>query len=456
MCLPIRSNGPIVLQSNVDRTRFQQEVREALADNRLTRQEFTSLAQKFNHDFTDTSYGQGVLSRLLTETQTINTDIDTAFSRNSSGITVNPQLRNALMGLKKESPYTNEVFANGSENVRDKWNEKFDTPFDQNNVIYTAPDPNNPQNKVSITHAQLEAARTNNDTDTVNRFTASNVEVQFTGGKPRASNNGTEGSLGRTRTGAEVVVDKQNLGGFVCDHNAHINNALLASGARNLTSAGFIHIPENPVPEQFYDVLGTGIKGNVESLQNTVPANQPIRIMLTSFTQFDYVQDNATSRYLIGNGTGNNFGIRRPSAEVQRNLNAMMQDKLGARFVGVQDNRIVYQIPGQNGNPARRVELSLVRLPVDNDTTSTNAPGNPRGDGTQRLLTDTFRAVNPNAIISLGVGQYENPDRYIIETQSEGLTDMTPGSTPPTYPGNPPGKLENSGLADIYRTQMKP
>ena len=456
MCLTIRPNSPILLQDNVDRTKFQQEVREALADNRLTRNEFTSLAQKFSHN--DNSYGQGTLSRLLTEAQTINTDIDTAFSQNSSGIRVNTQLRNALMGLKKELPYNNEIIANGSENVRDKWNEKFDTPFDQNtdNIIYTSPDPKNPQNTVSITHTKLEEARANNNTATVNQFTASNVEVHFRSNYSDPDDNGNQGSLGRTRTGAEVVVDKQNLGRFVCDHNAHINNALLTSGATNLTSAGFIHIPENPVREQFYDVLGTGIKGNVESLQNTVPANQPIKIMLTSFTQFGSVQDNATSRYLIGNGTGNNFGIRRPSAEVQRNLNAMMQDKLGARFVGIQDNRIVYQVPGQNGNPARRVELSLVRLPVDNNTTPTNTPDNPRGDGTQRMLTDSFRAVNPNAIISLGVGQYENPDRYIIETQSEGLGSMTPGSTPPTYPGNPTGRLENSGLADIYRNQMKP
>ncbi|MEZ0371771.1 MAG: hypothetical protein ACAI44_21945 [Candidatus Sericytochromatia bacterium] len=250
--------------------------------------------------------------------------------------------------------------------------------------------------------------------------------------------------LGRTpNTGARVTIDPQgDAGGFLCSHVLRLNTEFRAQNP-NLVS-GFIHIPQHPQSnDQLSEVVGMGIRGIADQHRPEVT------IMLTGFTHFEKITNNASGDFLFGDGTNDtadSFGFRPPHTD---NINGMMRTQFGEPSQPPTDMVRNGQTVGrtytyhQPDGTTRTINLAFVRLPVDEHFDNSSGPNNLPGDGTGDTLRSAYQTVRPDAILSLGVGVYgsNEQDRYEIEVNAPGYHEAH-------YSGDP---QPNNSLGDIYR-----
>lgn len=260
--------------------------------------------------------------------------------------------------------------------------------------------------------------------------------------------------LGETPdTGARIGVNTEGSAGtFLCSHVTRLNAEFRTQDPALVS--GFIHIPENPTTEQLSEVVGMGIRGVVEE-RNTPETT----VMLTGFTQFANITDNATSRFLFGDGTrtdADSFGFR-PETQVadqpaRQNLDAMMERQFGppASVTPFERNNQPVGLSYTYTNPPRTINLALARLPVDEhvDDESTGE-NNLAGDGTGNTLRHAYETVRPDAIISLGVDGGLPDDRYALEVNGSAFTGFR-------GKGTPPDSAHNDSLANVFRRRMQP
>ncbi|MFN4149883.1 MAG: hypothetical protein ACK4IX_02985 [Candidatus Sericytochromatia bacterium] len=221
---------------------------------------------------------------------------------------------------------------------------------------------------------------------------------------------------------------------FLCGHVSRIINELKIKDS-NLKISGFIHIPQYPSEESFYEVLGLGIMGILEKLKN----KNNITIMITGFTKFKKVTDNYTSKYLFGDGVSENiesFGIKIPNKDIINKINHLIskisKEKL---IVSIESNYLKISIKEYYLN------LFFVRLPVDENMDK---------DTTGTILKESYKIINPNAILSFGVGIYPdiNPEQntYHIETISYGMKNA--------FYNTSDKFIKNEDLIEIYKMNI--
>lgn len=251
-------------------------------------------------------------------------------------------------------------------------------------------------------------------------------------------------ALGSTPlTGARVTLDSQgDAGDFVCSHVMRIDTELRTKHPELVS--GFIHIPEHPNLDQTAEVVGLGIKGVSEKFANQAE----VTVLLTGFTHFDTVTDNASGKFLFGDGKADSldsFGLRAPESAT---MDAMMEQQFGKAakiepmIVKGETVGRSYTYVGADGK-SRTIHLAGARLPVDNKLDAkSSGPNNPAGDGAGRIVREAYSAVRPDAIISLGVGVYDQTDRYEVEVNASGLKGGH-------YHGKP---RANPSLGDLYRS----
>ncbi|MGV3523894.1 MAG: hypothetical protein ACO1RX_06685 [Candidatus Sericytochromatia bacterium] len=252
-------------------------------------------------------------------------------------------------------------------------------------------------------------------------------------------------------TGARIGVNTEGSAGtFLCSHVTRINAEFRTQDPALVS--GFIHIPENPTTEQLSEVVGMGIRGVVEE-QNAPETT----VMLTGFTQFANITDNATSRFLFGDGTrtdADSFGFR-PETQAagqpaRQNLDAMMERQFGlpASVTPFERDNQPVGLSYTYTNPPRTVNLALTRLPVDeyvNDEST--GENNLAGDGTGNTLRQAYASVRPDAIISLGVDGGLPDDQYALEVNGSAFTGFR-------GKGVPPDSAHNDSLANVFRRRM--
>lgn len=267
--------------------------------------------------------------------------------------------------------------------------------------------------------------------------------------------------IAKTKTGAKIYAhtdSKEDGPGkatdYLCGHVFRVGTEMKTEG---LQYTGFIHIAKSPKENQYFDVLGTGIKGFVDKM----PDKNPIDIMVTGFTQFPGVKDNPTGRLLFGDGISINlesFGLKKPNTE---SIDKMMKDKFGSPSQPIQPyyhtdnsgNKIeagrTYTYNDKETVKKRTINLSFVRLPVDQDFANTvAADNNPIGDGTGNILKKAIKDIKPDALISFGAGKNKTSE-YNIETITYG---MQPKGA--VYE-NQDKFITNEDLVKIYREQLK-
>lgn len=267
--------------------------------------------------------------------------------------------------------------------------------------------------------------------------------------------------IAKTKTGAKIYAhtDSKEDGtgkatNYLCGHVFRVGTEMKTEG---LQYTGFIHIAKEPKENQYFDVLGTGIKGFADKIKDT----NSLDIMITGFTQFPGVEDNPTGRFLFGDGVSTNldsFGLKKPDTE---SIDKMMKDKFGSPSQPIQpyyhtDNsgnkieagRTYIYKDKETGKP-RIINLTFVRLPVDKDFTNTvPSDNNPVGDGTGDILKRAIKDIKPDALISFGAGKNKTSE-YNIETITYG---MEPRGA--VYE-NHDKFITNEDLVKIYREQLQ-
>ena len=249
--------------------------------------------------------------------------------------------------------------------------------------------------------------------------------------------------IGQTKSGAKLYVNtKGNAGSFLCSHVMRLTTEMKKE--RPDLISGFIHIPRDPKDDnQTAEVIGIGIKGCFDKLED----KKEVNIMLTGFTQFGkIVPDNSTARFLFGDGVSiemSSFGFIKPKLE---NIDQIMRSQFSDIGESLPYSADGAEVGRTYTAGSRKINLILVRLPVDADFTNTeDADNNPAGDGTGNLLKASVEKTAPNAIISLGVGLYgkDETDCYKIEVNAPGMSQAVYNDPIPT---------ENTDLEEIYRT----
>lgn len=255
--------------------------------------------------------------------------------------------------------------------------------------------------------------------------------------------------LGTTpNTGARVTLDRKgDAGDFLCSHIMRLNTELRTANPKLVS--GFIHIPEHPNLAQTSEVVGMGVKGVADKFKD----KSEVTVLLTGFTHFGSVTDNASGRFLFGDGTSDSldsFGLREPKTDT---ADAMMEQQFGKpKSVApmVRDGQTVgrsYTYDAGDGK-TRTINLAFARLPVDDNLDATaTGPNNPAGDGAGDILRDANSRLKPDAIISLGVGVYgqHEQDRYEVEVNA-------PGMSGGNYTGKP---IPNPSLGAVYKDAFK-
>jgi len=267
--------------------------------------------------------------------------------------------------------------------------------------------------------------------------------------------------------GAIITLDTVGLGKYVCDHTARVINAFKQSNIfPDLEITGFIHVPEKPLKKDFSEVLGIGIKGIFKSLSTK---RKTIRIMLTGFTKFGKIKDNATGNFLFGDGksiTPESFGFIEPLPKVINRIDKMIINQFGKNITAsaLIKNKVnlgrVYNLENDF-----KLELILLRLPVHSDLL--NKPQGDyskfyknskykilNGDIVQHILNYALRLTKPNAIISLGVDSSMPSNYFDIETNIFGLDPKYLNGSEPLYLNNL-GSGINTDLAYIYKISSK-
>lgn len=270
--------------------------------------------------------------------------------------------------------------------------------------------------------------------------------------------------LGKTPTGASVYSHNDAKQGntsittdYLCGHVFRSTSEAKGTAGSNLKYSGFIHMSENANKEQYFDVLGTGIKGTSDKFKN----KDNITIMVTGFTPFQDVTDNPTSRFLLGDGTStdpSSLGFKPPAAS---DMDNMMRQQFGnfvrepaPYYASVNDQQVeagrTYTITDPNTNKPKVINLATVRLPVDIEFRD--------GDDTGDTLRNSISSSNPDAILSFGAGT-PGDSNYYVETRSYGVTGANQGihvggGEDYRYRTNQQF-IENNDFSDIYKRQLR-
>lgn len=287
--------------------------------------------------------------------------------------------------------------------------------------------------------------------------------------------------IGKTKTGAVILEhdDTKEVGhkktDYLCGHVFRIGTEIKNEEKSNLKYSGFIHMSKEPKEEQYFDVLGTSIKGYADKMSN----KNPVTIMVSGFTKFDGIKDNPTSRFLFNDGTSENYGLMKAD---NSKIDNMMKDKFGEpsktpepifkEINGVKTEvGRSYTYKDSKTNEEKTINLTFVRLPVDDNLTNKedfkqnlrdfemDSEGNETvvnfatvtnyaGDNTGKTLKEAIKNVNPDAIISFGAGT-EGNENYYIETTSYGMKEKGAVYT------NENETIKNEDLSNIFKEQLK-
>jgi hypothetical protein len=224
-------------------------------------------------------------------------------------------------------------------------------------------------------------------------------------------------ALGRTGNGQNVVAGR-DPGDFYCEHAffssnefAHQQGSSVARDGRGDPLVTFIHHPGNldqpnsPTRQAgAQEVVGATLRGYVDAAKGQVPGNEPIKVLVTGYGEFQGVKNNPTQDF-----------VTHP-----QNLDASMSRGFGSQLVRNADgtpNRqqlepvngqpvYRYQLQNQDGT-TRNVDVALALLPVSDEAIN----GGPQS--VQRLEHD-FR---PNAVINNGVNP--NGTAWQMETHAD-------------------------------------
>lgn len=267
--------------------------------------------------------------------------------------------------------------------------------------------------------------------------------------------------LGRTNNGAVIYSHNDATRGnrdvttdYLCGHVFRTTSDLKGTGS--LAYSGFIHMSEEANKNQYFDVLGNGIKGVSDNLRS----KDNITIMVTGFTPFPGVKDNPTSRFLLGDGEAENtssLGLKPPAAS---DLDNMMRQQYGnfvrepAPYYATVNGQQVeagrtYTVNDPTTHEQRTITIATARLPVDVDFRD--------GDSTGSVLRESISATNPDAVLSFGAGTPGNSN-YYVETQSYGVTGAgnritVQGGESFSYKTDDQF-ITNNDFSDIYRRQL--
>lgn len=277
--------------------------------------------------------------------------------------------------------------------------------------------------------------------------------------------------LEKTKSGAVITVDEFDikngggLGKYVCDHTARIINAFRQSKIfPNLKIIGFIHVPSKPLKKHFSEVLGIGIFKIFKKLSKK---RKSVRIMLTGFTKFGTIQDNATGNFLFGDGksiVSKSFGFIKPSKEAINRLDKMIINQFGKDILCLPLTKDKINI-GRTYHLENnfKIELILVRLPVHSNILIKPEGDYSKfyqhskykileGDIVQHILNYAILFTEPDAIISLGVDASMPSNYFEIETNIFGLDPKYLDGKKALYL-NGLGKGINKKLASIYKKE---
>jgi hypothetical protein len=247
----------------------------------------------------------------------------------------------------------------------------------------------------------------------------------------------TEETLITTKLSKSIIKVNQDTGKstvFLCGHVSRIISELKIKDS-SLRISGFIHIPQFSSEESFYEVLGLGLSGILEKLKN----KNNITIMITGFTKFKKVTNNYTGKYLFGDGISDNlesFGIKIPNHFIVDKITNLLSQILKEKIlVFVKKNHLNISIKEKDLN------IFFVRLPVDEDMDK---------DSTGKILKESYKLINPNAILSFGIGIYPdiNPEQntYHIETISYGMKNA--------FYYTSDNFIKNEDLIEIYKMNI--
>lgn len=250
------------------------------------------------------------------------------------------------------------------------------------------------------------------------------------------NNNPAKIELGFTNTGAKIIshndlFETKKYTKYLCGHVFRIGTELKNQKNSSLHYSGFIHMAKNPEEFQYFDVLGTAIRG-IAGKHN---APKPLTIIITGFTKFDGVPDNASSRFLFNDGASENYGLM--AADFNK-IDSMMLNKFGepeevSEFFLTEQNATKNKIGySYRYRDFALINLVFLRLPVDDWLESTetsqkklsdgsfvtNYPGDHTGD----LLKKSIAQLKPQALISFGVGTNGVNDFY-LERISYGMVE---------------------------------
>lgn len=240
-----------------------------------------------------------------------------------------------------------------------------------------------------------------------------------------------------TKLSKSIIKVNQDTGKstvFLCGHVSRIISELKIKDS-NLNFSGFIHIPQFPSQESFYEVLSLGIIGILEKLKH----KNNITIMITGFTKFKKVTDNYTGKYLFGDGISENlesFGIKIPNKNIINSITDLISKISREKIIlSIEKNHLKISIN------KHCVNLFFVRLPVDENIDK---------DSTGNILKESYKIINPNAILSFGIGIYPdtNPEQntYHIETISYGMKN--------SFYDTSNNYIKNEDLIEIYKMNI--
>jgi hypothetical protein len=216
--------------------------------------------------------------------------------------------------------------------------------------------------------------------------------------------------IGETNlTKAKVFINPNgNAGKFLCSHVMRIITDFKQDNLGLIS--GFIHIPEFPNFSQLSEVLSIAIKNYCDNYKSN-----DINILFSGFTRFGKVINNSSSNFLFNDGISDNidsFGLKEPFKDNILSILSFLDKTNDDLDICIKDQFLNFKIKEKN------INLFFLRLPVKDSFTKDKNEKDITGD----ILKSIFYEINPDLIISLGVGIYDKTDEYNIEINAEGMS----------------------------------
>lgn len=288
------------------------------------------------------------------------------------------------------------------------------------------------------------------------------VEASGSVGSPAENVSGLPDAVGNLTNGLQVKHGGERAGGgFYCAHTNWILNQLgmrpdtsILRNAQGESLAGFLHIPVDKWTEKqanpkdytqaerhqgTREVVGLALAGYAQEAAAKVPANEPIRMMVSGFGAFDSLVNNPTGDF-----------IAHPE-----NLDASMKLAFGKDLLTAQGTKVSdgpegtvykYQVRDPKTGQPRDVLIDAKALPVSDDAMSARSPGSLQG---------AIGKFKPHAVISLGVNpRLQAGDGVIAESRAHDRRMRTDANGGIVHDDNAPGtaKLVNYSLSRAIYT----